>query len=142
MNQDQSERQAVNGKQFRRGVNGCFGSAREYQRKVKQQRRSEQARYHLRPVNFPIKGVQLSAEMERPENEGDQEKNVKVHGAWGVPAADENEQADEQIKQAYDSQVVLGCERLFGGRCKQWRFQVLPPPGKFLSLPGPEPSAA
>src|SRR5260370_33920171 len=133
MNQDQSERQAVHGQQFRIRANGCIGSAREYQRKVKQQRRSEQARYHHRPVNFPIKGVQLSAEMERPENEGDQAKNVKVHGAWGVPAADENEQADEQIKQAYDSQVVLGCERLFGGRCKEVGFRILTTPGKVVA---------
>ncbi len=140
MNQKESERKGVDGQQFRSRTNACFRSAREYQRKVKQQRRSQQARYNLRPVNFPVKGVQLSAEMERPENEGDQAKNVKVHGARGVPAADKNEQADEQIKQAYDAKVILGCERLFRGRCEQWRFEFLTTTGKFVAHLGPEPS--
>src|ERR1700682_4905852 len=107
MNQKQSERQGVDGQQFRRRANGCFGPPREYQCKVEEQSRSQQARHNLRPVNFPVKRVQLSAEMERPENEGDQAKDVKMHGARSVPSADENEQADEPVKQAQEARGFL-----------------------------------
>src|SRR5260370_28498615 len=79
--------------------------------------------------------------MERPENEGDQEKNVKVHRARGIPAADENEQANEQIEQAYDSQVILGREGLFGRGGEDWRFEFLTTAGKFVAHLGPEPSS-
>src|SRR6267378_721154 len=125
MNQEQNERQRVDRQQFRRRANGCFRPPGKYQRKVEKQSRRQQARHNLRPVNFPVKRVQFSAEMERPENEGNQAKNVKMHGARSVPAADENEQTDEQIEQAYDSQVVLGSQGLLGGRREEWRLEFL-----------------
>src|SRR6202158_153141 len=141
MNQKQSERQGVDGQQFRRRANGCFGPPRKYQCKVEEQSRSQQARDNLRPINFPVKRVQLSTEMERPENERDQAKDVKMHGARSVPSADENEQADEQVKQAYDAQVVLGRKGLFGGGCEEWRFEFRTTAGKLVAHLGPEPCA-
>src|SRR6266478_9470899 len=76
--------------------------------------------------------------MERPENEGDQAKDVKMHGAGGVPAADENEQADKQIEQAYDAQVILGRKRLFRRRCEEWCFEFLTTARKLVAHLGPE----
>src|SRR5260370_18842894 len=79
--------------------------------------------------------------MKRPENEGDQAKDVKVHGARGVPAPYENEQANEQIEEAYDSQVILGCEGLFGRGGEDWRFEFLSSARKLVAYLGPQPRA-
>src|SRR5438105_14501453 len=97
---------------------------------MEQQCRHKKASHNLRPVNFPVKSVQLSAEMERPENKGNQAKHIKVHRARSVPPADENEQADEQIKQAHDSQIVFGGKRLLGGRRAKRRLEFRSPAGK------------
>src|SRR3989442_11075271 len=77
--------------------------------------------------------------MEGPENERDQAKNVKMHGARSVPSADKNEQADEEIEQSYDSEVVLGCKRLLGRRRENRGFEFLSPTGKLVMHPGPKP---
>ncbi len=76
--------------------------------------------------------------MERPENEGDQAKDVKMHRARSVPAADENEQADKKIEQAYDAQVILGRQRLFRRRCEEWCFEFLTTARKLVAHLGPE----
>src|SRR6267378_1492712 len=136
MNQEQNERQRVDRQQFRRRANGCFRPPGKYQRKVEKQSRRQQARHNLRPVNFPVKRVQFSAEMERPENEGNQAKNVKMHGARSVPAANEDEQADEKIEQPHDSQVVLGRKRLFGRGGEKRGFEFLTTTGKFVMYLG------
>ena len=62
-----------------------------------------------------------------------------MHGARGVPAADENEQADEQIEQAHDAQVILGCQRLFCRRREQRGFEFLAAARKFVAHLGPQP---
>src|SRR5437867_6591477 len=77
--------------------------------------------------------------MERPENERDQAKNVKVHGARSIPAADENEQANEQVQQADDSQVVFGREGFFGRRGEERGLEFLSTTGKLVAHLGPEP---
>src|SRR5258708_40032247 len=78
--------------------------------------------------------------MERPKNEGDQKKAEKRHGARSVPSADENEKADEQVKQAHDAQVVLGRKGLLGRGCEEWCFEFLTTAGKLVAHLGPEPS--
>src|SRR5260370_30946220 len=78
--------------------------------------------------------------MERQENEGDEAKDVKMHGARTVPWGNENEQADEQVKQAHDAQVVLGRKGLLGRGCEEWRFEFLTTAGKLVAHLGPEPS--
>src|SRR5437660_7679558 len=108
---------------------------------MEQQRRSQQARHNLRPVDFPVEDVQLSAEMERPENEGNQAKDIKVDRARSVPPANENEQANKQIKQAHDSQVVFGREGFFGRRGEQGSLEFLAAAGKLIVYLGPKPSA-
>src|SRR5438132_5385957 len=97
---------------------------------MEQQCRHKKASHNLRPVNFPVKSVQLSAEMERPENKGNQAKHIKVHGARSVPPADENEQTDEQIKQANDAQIIFRGQGLFGRRREQGGLEFLTVAGK------------
>src|SRR2546426_10165664 len=118
MNQKQSDRQEIDGQQLRRRTNGCFRPPRKYQRKVQKQSGCQKPRYNLRPVNFPVKRVQFPAEMEGPENERNQTKDVKMHGARSVPAADKNEQTDEKIEKYYDSEEGLGGKRLHR-RCRE-----------------------
>ncbi len=79
--------------------------------------------------------------MEGPENEGNQAKDVKMHGARSVPAANEDEQADEKIEQPHDSQVVLSRKRLFGRGGEKRGFEFLTTTGKFVMYLGPKPGA-
>src|SRR5260370_34846637 len=79
--------------------------------------------------------------MEGPENEGNQAKDVKRHGARSVPGANEDEQADEKIEQPHDSQVVLSRKRLFGRGGEKRGFEFLTTTGKFVMYLGPKPGA-
>src|SRR5207244_11667973 len=78
--------------------------------------------------------------MKRPENKRNQAKDVKVYGARSVPPADENEQADEKIKQTHDSQIVFGCEGLFRRRREERRLEFLTAAGKLVVQLRPKPS--
>src|ERR1700756_3415827 len=55
-----------------------------------------------------------------------------MHGSRGVPAADENEQADEKGEQAKNSQVGFGSERFFSGRRKDRRFKLFTSAGQLV----------
>src|SRR5260370_6435123 len=137
MNQKQRERKGVDRQQFRRRTNRRFRPPRKYQRKVEKQSRCQKPRNNLRPINSPVKRVQLSAVMKRPKNEGYQTKNVKMYSAWRIPAPDENEQADEEIEESNDSEVVLGRQRLLGRRRQKARFEFFSAAGEFVVYLGP-----
>ena len=51
--------------------------------------------------------------MKTIQDERDQAKNVEMNGARRVPAAHENEQADEEVKQPEDAQIVFNRRRIF-----------------------------
>ena len=55
-----------------------------------------------------------------------------MHGARSVPPADKNEQADEQIKQAHDSQIVFRGKGLLGRRREEGSFEFLAIAGKLI----------
>src|SRR5690242_15525324 len=64
-----------------------------------------------------------------------------MHGARRVPAADENEQADKEIEQPYDAQIVFGSEWFFSGRRKQRRFELFSAAGQLIVYLRPQASA-
>src|SRR5216683_2056502 len=76
--------------------------------------------------------------MEGPENEGDQAKNIEVHSTGSIPAADKNEQADKQIKQAHDTQVILDRQGLFRRCGKQRRLELLTTARELIANLGPQ----
>src|SRR5437660_12140822 len=108
MDKQQGEWENVYPQQFCRGAQFRFGPSRKNQREVKQQCGHREASHNFRPVDFPVESVQLPAEVERPKYERGKAENVKVDSAGSVPAANENEQADEEIQQADDAKVILG----------------------------------
>src|SRR5690348_18092982 len=92
---------------------------------MQQQSRHKQPRYHFRPINLPVKRIQLSAVVKRPKDERSQAENVEVRGAGGVPAANENEQADEEIQQANRAKVIFCSDGLCRRRGYKRRFEFL-----------------
>src|ERR1700733_11091082 len=73
----------------------------------------QQQRHHVAPVNDPVEGIQLAAVMKTIQDERDQAKNVEMNGARRVPAAHENEQADKEVKEPEDAQIVFNRRRIF-----------------------------
>src|SRR6266567_2582481 len=108
---------------------------------MEQQSRHQQARRDFRPINLPVEGVQLRAEVERPKNERSQAENIKVHGAGSVPAANKNEQADEEIQQTHDAKVILSGKRFFCGSRHQRRFKLFSVSQEFVVNRRPKPRA-
>ena len=62
----------------------------KYQREMQQQRRRQQPRHDIRPINFLIERVQLAAVMERIQNERHQAENIKMHRARRIPPPHKN----------------------------------------------------
>src|SRR5438105_3462819 len=110
MNQQQNQGQEIDGQQFRCGARLRFGPSRKDQSEMEQQAGHQQTRHDFGPINLPVESVQFSAEVERPKAERSQAKNVEVHGPGSIPPADENEQADEQVKQADNAKVIFNGE--------------------------------
>ena len=91
-------------------------SFREDQRKMDQKGGRGDKGGGLGPVNFPIEGIQLARVMKGAKDKRGQAEQIKVDRAPSVPATDENEEADEEVEQADDAQVILERERLRSGR--------------------------
>src|SRR5882762_703493 len=106
---------------------------------MQQQRRREQTRYDSRPIDFLIEGVPLAAVMERTNNKGNQTKDVKVHRPRRVPSADENEQADEEIQQADNAEIILDTDGLVRRRGNQPGFKFFAVTREFIAKLGPKP---
>ena len=51
--------------------------------------------------------------MKTVENKRDQAKNVEMNRARRIPTADKNEQADEEVKQPEDAQVIFNRSGIF-----------------------------
>ena len=60
---------------------------RKHQREMQQQRGLQQSGHNAGPINFPVEGAQLARVLKGIQDEGNQAKNVEMHGASGVPAA-------------------------------------------------------
>src|ERR1700676_5206587 len=81
-----------------------------------QERRCNEQRNELAPINFPVEGVQLAGVVKREEYKRSEAKRIKVDRPRGVPTPGKNIQADEQVKQAHDSKIIFNGDGL-GGRC-------------------------
>ena len=94
-----------------------------------QQRRRGKQRRSLRPVDFPVERIQLARVVERAEHKGGEAKHIEVDCACGVPAAHENEQSNEQIKQAHNTEIVFNRQGFRSGSSDQAGTEtlVLPP---------------
>src|SRR6266446_7474793 len=108
---------------------------------MKKQRGSKQAGHDLRPIHFPVKGVQLSAVVERPADERDEAKDVKVHGTRGIPPPSEDEKSDEQEQQAHDAQIIFRGERLFRGSGDERSLKLFAVARELVPQLRPEPGA-
>ena len=64
-----------------------------------------------------------------------------MHGARGIPAANEYEKPDEQKQQSYDAQIVFRCQRLFGWRGDERSLKLFSVARKLVTHLGPEPGA-
>src|SRR5712664_1891676 len=108
---------------------------------MEQQSRRQEARNNLRPIDFPVKGVKLSAVVEGPANKRNQAKDIKVHGTRGIPPPNEDEKSDEQEQQAHDAQIVFRSERLFGRRGDERSLKLFAAARKLVAHLRPEPGA-
>src|SRR5712664_4118549 len=113
----------------------------EDQGEMEQQGRCEEACHDLRPIDFPVKSVKLSAVVEGPTDEGNQTKDIKVHGTRGIPPPNEDEKSDEQEQQAHDAQIVFRGERLFGRRGDEGSLKLFAVARKLVAHLRPEPGA-
>ena len=84
------------------------------EREMHQQRRLKKHGDDVGPVNGPVERIQFAGVVKGVENEGDQAENIKVDGARRGPAAHKNEQADKEINEPEDAQIVFNGGRLFG----------------------------
>ena len=141
MNQQQNQGQEIDGQQFRCGARLRFGPSRKDQSEMEQQAGHQQTRHDFGPINLPVESVQFSAEVERPKAERSQAKNVEVHGPGSIPPADENEQADEQVKQADNAKVIFNGQGLNSRSGHQGRFKLFPIAGELVVDNGPEAGA-
>ena len=139
MNQKRGERQQVHCQQLQRRTNPRLGPSGENQCEMEQQGWCQNVRHNFRPVYFPVKDVEFFTIVERPADEGNQTKDVKVHGPRGVPPADENEQPDEQIEQTHDPLVILDREWLFLRRRNKRRLEFLTTARELVTHLSPEP---
>ena len=57
-----------------------LGALRKHQREMQQQSRRQQPRHDIRPVHFLVERVQLSAVVERIQNERHQAEHIEMHG--------------------------------------------------------------
>ena len=73
---------------------------RKDQGEMDEQRGLDEPGGRVAPVDDPVEGIQFAAVVEAVKNERNQTENIEMDGAGRVPAADENEQADEKIEQA------------------------------------------
>jgi hypothetical protein len=76
--------------------------------------------------------------MEGIQDEGNQTKHVKVHGARRVPAPDKNKQTDEQIEKSKNAFIVFNGSGLCGGRSYQRSFKFLAMTKEFVTDLGPQ----
>src|SRR5580704_10996407 len=74
---------------------------------MNQQSRLQKPRDGLRPIDGCVKGIQLPGVMKAVKDERHQTKNVKVNSARSVPAANENEQPNEDIEKRGDPQIIF-----------------------------------
>src|SRR6202044_1321076 len=109
----------------------------KYQGEVHQHGGLQQERHYVRPINNPVKGIQLAAVMKTVEDERDQAKNVEMNRARRVPSAHKNEQADEQIKQSEDTQIVFNGGGILLRRGDQRRFEGAPVAQQLVADFGP-----
>src|ERR1700688_578795 len=124
---------AINKRQFGKRTEPASSALRKDQREMQQQRRRQHARRDARPVHLVVKGVELAAVLERIEDEGDEAEHVEVHGARGVPSANENKHSDEQIEQAQKAAIVFYGSRLFRGGGDQRSLKFLAVADQFVT---------
>ena len=105
--EEKNSRDAINRGELRALPSGRGPALRKYQSEMQQQRGLQEPRHDAGPVNFPVKGAQLSRILEGIQDEGNQAENIEMHGASGVPAARENKKADEKIEQAHNAQIIF-----------------------------------
>src|SRR5882672_12912390 len=108
---------------------------------MEQQSRRQEARNNLRPIDFPVKGVKLSAVVEGPANKRNQAKDIKVHGTRRIPSPSEDEKSDEQEQQAHDAQIIFRGERLFRGCGDERSLKLFAVARELVPQLRPEPGA-
>src|SRR5208282_5433511 len=141
MDEKNRQRGKINNTELRKRPAGSFGAFREDQSEMQQQCRHHHLRQDFDPIDFVIEGVQLSAVVEREENERDEAENIKVHGARRVPAARKNEKADEEIDQANNAGVILDGGWFFGRSSYERSLKLLAVPGQSVAHLRPQPRA-
>ncbi len=139
VNRKQRQRRQINPRELRQGFSGSFRSFWKDQRKMQQQRRSEQTCYDARPIDFQIEGVQLAAKVERTNNKGNQAKNIKMHGARSVPPPRKDEQANEEIQKSDNAQIIFNGDWLVRWGGDQPGFKFLAIAGELVAKLGPKP---
>src|SRR5580658_5119314 len=108
---------------------------------MQQQSRHKYLGQDFDPINLVVESVQLPAVMEGEENEGNQAENVEVHRARRVPTTRKNEEAYEEIDQAYNSRVILNRGRFLRWSSNEWSLKLLAIPCQFVAHLGPQPRA-
>src|SRR5712671_3590289 len=106
---------------------------------MKQQCRRKQASDDAGPIHLIVEGIELAAVLEGIEDEGNQAENVKMDGSGGVPAAHENEKADEKIQKADEAAIIFDGIGLFRGGSDDGSFKLATVAGQFVAHLGPEP---
>ena len=119
--QDQRARHVHRGNQPAAAVQHRL-ALREGQREMQEQRRLQQPCHHVRPVDDPVKVVELAGVVERVENERHQAEDVEVSTLGRGPASQQDVEADAEVDQRNQPQSDV--ERPVGGRQNQRRFNA------------------
>ena len=80
-------------------LQALFGEA---QGKMHEQRRLQRVRDDVRPENRPVERIELARILQRVQRKRNQAEQVKMRGARGGPAPEQNVDADGKIDQADD----------------------------------------
>src|SRR5271169_2290567 len=85
------------------------------------------------PVDFQVKRIELSAELERVQDEGNQAEHIEMDGPRGVPSPDEYEQTNEEIQESDEAQVIFHPQRFLGGGGNEPGFKLFAVPRQLIA---------
>src|ERR1700682_1640376 len=108
---------------------------------MQQQRRCQQPCHDTSPIHLVIERIQLSAVMERIQDEGKKTEDVKMDRARRVPAAHENKEPDEQVQQTNEAAISLNGHGLLHRSGDKKRFKLASVPNQLVTdlIPQPDP---
>ena len=102
---EQSGAGSINQRQQPAAAQSLEPLLRETEGKVKEERGLQRFGDGIGPEDSPVKPVELAGVLEGIPGEGDQAEEIKVRGARGAPAPEEDVEADDEVNEADNAQA-------------------------------------